>query len=34
MNAARRNTMGSSVKRYLSSAELIIQSVVLGKFPA
>ena len=34
MNAARRNTMGSSVKRYLSSAELIIENVVLGKFPA
>ena len=33
-NADRRNWMGSSVKRYLSSAELIIENVVLGKFPA
>lgn len=33
-NADRRNSMGSSVKRYLKSAEKIIANVALGKFPA
>lgn len=33
-NADKRNSMGSSVKRYITSAEKIIENVVLGKFPA
>lgn len=33
-NADRKNTMGSSVKRYLTSAEKIISEVANGVFPA
>jgi len=32
-NADKRNSMGSSVKRYVTSAEQIIENVVLGTFP-
>jgi hypothetical protein len=34
INAAKRNTMGSCVKRYLNSADKIIEGVLKGSFPA